>query len=324
MGGIGEGQSCIDVETGWNRLHTRLAHLVPPRRGTLLCGRHRAGGVAHGTCVLGIICGTNPIIAPGQVGCAGIAPGVAEMRLASYVSEAEPPTDVLPVPADNPATDVAENIYAAVSHGIDFLRTSGGGVLLIEYQTADLLPLEILPAMRELIESAKPDVTVVEAAGNGNRNLDGVQDDLGNFSLLRGEGAPDSGAIMVGSAVSAVFRARHDRFVQNLLSGSNFGSRVDCYAWGQGIGTPAAGGAGDLCDVFGGTSGAAAIIAGVALVVRGIAANGGTQLDAQALRDLLRDENLGTRCKADARIGSMPDLARILVSGDFGVPPQPR
>ena len=254
VGGIGEGQSCIDVETGWSRDHTRLAHLVAPR-GTLLCGRHQAGGIPHGTCVLGIICGANPIIVPGQVGCAGIAPDVAEVRLASYVSAVAPPAGVLPVPADNRATGVAENIYAAVSHGIDFLRMRGGGVLLLEFQTADLLPLEILPAMRDLLESAKPDVTVVEAAGNGNLDLDGVQDDLGNFSLLRPEGRSDSGAVMVGSAKAAVFAGTvHDRFVQNQSSGSNFGSRLDCYAWGELIVTTASD-VGDLCNLLAGHRG---------------------------------------------------------------------
>ncbi len=325
VGGIGEGQSCIDVETGWDATHTRLAHLAPPQCGTLLCGRYQLGGIKHGTCVLGTICGTNPIIAgTSHVGCEGIAPGVAEMRLASYVSAVEPPPGVLRVPADNPATDVAENIHAAVSHGINFLRARGGGVLLLEYQTADLLPLEVLPAMRDLIEAARPDVTVVQAAGNGNIDLDAVPDDLGSFPLHRPLGAPDSGAVMVGSAHASVSGGKHARFVKNRHSGSNFGSRLDCYAWGERIGTPTAGGAGNECDVFGGTSGAAAIIAGVALVVRGIAVAGGKQLDAAELRDLLRDANLGIPCTAGAKIGSMPDLARILVSDKFDVPLTPR
>lgn len=298
VGGLGEGQSCIDVESGWNPGHIRLAHLAPPS-GTLLCGSYELGGIKHGTCVLGTICGTNPVFPAGpHVGCDGIAPGVADVRLASYVPESEPPS--------------VDTIYSAVSAGIDFLRGSGGGVLLLEYQTADLLPLEVLPAMRDLIESAKPDVTVVQAAGNGKLDLDGVPGDLGDFPLLRAPEAPDSGAIMVGAAHSAVVGGEHERYEQNRRSGSNFGSRLDCYAWGEDIGTPTAGGAGDLCTSFGGTSGAAAIIAGVALVVRGIAQAGGQQLDAAALRDLLSDENLGTRCTASARIGSMPDLAQIV------------
>lgn len=319
VGGIGEGQSCVDVETGWAATHARLAHLASPQCGTLLCGRYQLGGIGHGTCVLGTLCGANPIISgtSQHVGCAGIAPGVAEMRLASYVSEVEPPPDVLPVPRNDPATEVAENIYAAVSHGIDFLRARGGGVLLLEYQTADLLPLEVLPAMRDLIECAKPDVTVVQAAGNGNLDLDAFAGVLGNFPLRRQSRALDSGAVMVGSAHSAVTGGKHDRFVGNRYSGSNFGTRVDCYAWGENIGTPTAG-ANNECDLFGGTSGAAAIIAGVALVIRGIAAAGGKHLSAAELRELMSDANNGTPCATGAKIGSMPDLALIAVPGNLG------
>ena len=316
-GGQGEDQVCVDLESGWAK-HSRLAH---PARVLPLCGRSRVGGVVHGTAVLGIVCGSNQLS-----GCQGIAPEIAAMRLASYVPQLSAFASLPLLPDDDPSTPKPENVYAAVSHAIKFLDDangafpkSGGGVLLLEYETLGHLPLEALPLMRQLIESAiVADITVVEPAGNGGLKLDLVEDLAGTRTRIfeRFHFGADSGAIMVGASRSDVTNnVQHER-----VSTSNFGSRLDCYAWGERIIAPAfqfgpgatLPGFLDRCGEFAETSGAAAIIAGVALVLQGIAAAHNVNLTPAELRDLLRKAANGTPCTASAQIGSMPDLARIL------------
>jgi serine protease len=338
-GGQGEQQFCVDVERGWKK-HERIAH---PLRVKHLCGRMQFGGLAHGTQVLGILCGTRSM-----GGCQGIVPELAEIQLASHVPASFVDANVPLVPPDDPGTPEPDNLYAAVGHAIDLLGAkavplagSTRGVMLIEYQTPnDGLPMEILPLMRELIRTAGDyKVAVVEAAGNWEpppateevpqppppwgRDLDLEKDliDGTTFPLLRPRGAVDSGAIMVGSADAAVRNGKHDRFAT-----SNFGSRVDCYAWGEGIRAPtyvptaSTTAPVDQCEDFGETSGAAAIIAGVALQLLGVAARHGVALDPPTLRSLLCDPLLGTAA-TDARIKTMPDLAKILAefATRFGV-----
>jgi serine protease len=341
-GGQGELQCCVDVERGWTT-HERIAH---PLRVKHLCGRVQFGGIAHGTQVLGILCGSRSM-----EGCQGIVPELAEIYLASHVPPSSVAASVPLIPQNDPNTPEPDNLYAAVGHAIDLLGAkavplagSTRGVVLIEYHTPDDgLPMEILPLMQELIMTARDhDVAVVEAAGNWEpppaseavpqppppwgRDLDLEKDliDGTTFPLLRPEGADDSGAIMVGSAHAAVSNGKHDRF-----DTSNFGSRLDCYAWGEGIRAPTfvpsdSSTPVNQCEDFGQTSGAAAIIAGVALQLLGVAASHGVALDPPTLRSLLCDPLLGTP-STDARIRTMPDLARILAefATRFGVSLRP-
>jgi Subtilase family len=144
-------------------------------------------------------------------------------------------------------------------------------------------------------------IVVVEAAGNGNRNLGAWTGDLGR--RLTRDGAEDSGAIVVASC---------NRQLET--DTSTFGSRVDCYAWGDGV--AAANGSGGYRDDFNGTSSAAAIIAGVAVVVQGMhRAATGSFLTSTAMRDLLSDPSGTPQVPAAARqttpIGVMPDLQAI-------------
>lgn len=324
-GGLGEGQICVDVEQGWVK-HSRIAH---HNRVDVLCGQSE-GDIAHGTAVLGIVCGQQP-----ATGCRGIAPEIAAMRLASYSASV-----FVPVPARNALPP--NSIYEAFAEAVAFLANPGpqfansaGGVLLIELQTPDKgLPIEILPVMQWLITSATAaGITVIEPAGNGQQNLDAIQlavtEDGRNKTWfpLRGQpGDPDSGAIMVGAGRKNVANGEHAAVTR-----SNFGCRVNCYAWGEGIRAPTLELNPDLslpavqtaCAEFGSTSGAAAIIAGVALLLQGIAAEHAFALGPTRLRDVLKDPANGT--PAAAKIGSMPDLATILrifngVSLVFGVP----
>ena len=334
-GGLGEDQICADVEQGWV-IHARLAY---PGRVELLCGTMLEESLDHGTQVLGILGGSHP-----PVGCRGLAPEVAAFRLASYLTEEAVAAGLVTVPQPGPAPLPATSICDAFAEAIKFLSdptglfpNSAGGVLLIERQEpVSGLPIEILPELRDLIRAATHThgITVVEPAGNGyGQDLDLVPGFVGSispFPLAPQRDGDDSGAIMVGSASSVEAPPGAHR---RLLS-SNLGSRVNCYAWGDRIRTPTfvfgAGGSipalSTECEDFGMTSGAAAIIAGVALVLQGIAAAHGVAITPKELRDLICDPQLGTPAvepvgkPPPARIGSMPDLAKILGPGPTAFP----
>ena len=106
------------------------------------------------------------------------------------------------------------------------------------------------------------------------------------------------------------------------MTQSNFGTRVHCYAWGEQVVTT------DYhvfnpfnaytmpCGPhapFDGTSSAAAILAGAALAVQGMAhATRGCRLAPEAVRAILSDPDNGTASAPGAQIGVMPDLRKII------------
>ncbi len=156
QGGLGEGQLCVDVEQGWVE-HSRIAH---HDRVDVLCGQIE-GDIAHGTAVLGIVCGKRP-----PAGCQGIAPEIDAMRLASYsASVFVPVTDGNALPPNSIYEAFAEAVAFLTNPGPQFVD-SAGGVLLLEVHTPDKgLPIEILPVMQWLITSATANgVTVIEPA----------------------------------------------------------------------------------------------------------------------------------------------------------------
>ncbi len=317
-GGDGAGQHFIDVERGWTVTHERL---IAHRIGPPLTGAIHDASRPHGTAVLGIVCGRNV-----DGGCVGLAPQVDSVHVSSCIDDR----------------------LKAVSTAIDKLieinnrfADSGGGVLLIEAEALlagpeggmDHLPLEALPEIHELIVKAtRAGITVVEAAGNGRDmgsaeqgiDLDAYTDNAGQHILGRNSPRADSGAIIVGAARSAVGWGRHRRF-----RSSNYGSRIDCYAWGEGVVAPSSTTrppfSTTLCTTdFGETSAAAAIIAGVALIVQGVVAKAqtGLRLGPGRLREILSDPALGTRCTLGyGEIGVMPNLARVLIADVLGVAP---
>ena len=165
-----------------------------------------------------------------------------------------------------------------------------GDVLLLEAQTDLNEPVEVDSLVYQYIYNATfRNITVVEAAGNANIDLDAYKYQA--LSLLnRGSSQfRESGAIMVAAATLSYPHYRKPA--------SNFGSRIDCYAGGDSIySTSSTGGYKTLSD----TSSAAAIIAGAALSIQGIAQqfNKGTllnhRLSADDLRKFLRNPATGT------------------------------
>ncbi len=103
----------------------------------------------------------------------------------------------------------------------------------------------------------------------------------------------DSGAILVAAGSDAI---PHDR-----IRHSNFGNRIDCYAWGERVSTAGSHlGSPEMAinsyrKKLSGTSSAAAIIAGAAILIQSITeSNHHFRLGPKQMRQILSDDLLGT------------------------------
>jgi subtilase family protein len=315
-GGDGAGVRFMDVETGWFLDHADLADA-----GVIVAsGIPDPNSTSHGTGVLGIVAATTngtPVV--------GITPAAS--------------TSVVSTRRSEKVDSTADAILAALP-GLRF-----GDVLLIEVEVSSGnggRPIEVEDAVFEAIRLATAlGVVVVEPAGNGGADLD--QFTLRNRKVLNRQSSDyrDSGAIVVGGAQKANPHAP---------IGFNCGSRVDCYSWGEEIATikgetlfsahfgrperlwagrylavkdfaavaaldPPPSLSVQVNKVFDGTSGASAIIAGVAVAVQGLAfEHFGFRYSPWQLRLLLSDPDNGTPSNdpANDRIGVMPDLRKII------------
>lgn len=294
-GGDGYGSEVLDIEEGWAFNHEDLPQDIEPPLSGL-----NVPPFAHGTRTLGIIAAVD-----NAVGIKGIAYR-SMVKVASVWRSADD--------------------YSIAKAILSSIRTfKSGSVLLLEVQSTTgfgSLPCEVDPAVFDVIQRAVlHGLIVVEAAGNSGMDLDVYRDRRGRQILKRGgESFRDSGAILVGAATS---RVPHSRIY------SNYGSRVDCYAWGENI--LSTGGAelepGRASNppnsdepytsyaYQGGTSGAAAIIAGVVASLQGIAQmKYRRRFKPAQMRDIIGNPGWGTQSAnpAQDRIGIMPDLKKIL------------
>ena len=284
----------VDVEFGWQLDHEDLNDALNAGRLTQLptgTQTTNANFIDHGTAVLGIVMGQD-----NTIGIVGAVPAITAM--------------VAPVLTPAGATEIA-----AV---LGFLLTSAdvpaGSIALIEQQDANSRPVETDLLIRfAILELTRKGVIVVEASGNGAFDLDTHTSVFFGDTLNPDSGSFfETGAIIVTGASSALPHAR--------LNFTNHGKRIDCYAWGQNILTarrtpnPLAGNL-PYTTNFGGSSGASAIVAGVACVLQNVRRSTiGDFLSPAQMRDLLRDATRNTApTGADVgRIGLMPNLLNLL------------
>ena len=282
-----------DLEQGWNLDHKDLNGLVD---GPLF-GVNRAQGSKghpghHGTAVLGLL------VADGK-NVQGIANGIARFVVASHYDYKD---------------DANGNVAAAITQALSSATLKAGDILLIEVQRG-LLPAEVEEEDLNAIRlAAGLGIIVIEAAGNGGFNLDAYNEHRTGRSLRRGDPRLlDSGAILVGASRAGL---PHDRALF-----SNYGSRLDCFGWGEAVTTC---GYGNLAgtdakdsytNTFSGTSSASAIIAGAAALLQSLhEANADGRLGPQEMREILADPMTGTRQgpNVPGNIGAMPDLKAIV------------
>jgi hypothetical protein len=290
-GGDGEDRRFVDLEYGWLFEHEDLA----AQDITLISGENTSYVEFHGTSVLGVVCGVD-----NTVGGVGITPNLESIRVVSEMR-------------DGGIFSTADAVLDAVA------VMAPGDVLLIESQFSDegpelvgFLPRDTQSDVFAAVSLATAlGIVVVEAAGNGGNDLDAYTlEGVGPIFDPASDVFRDSGAIMVGAATSLT---PHER-----TNSSNYGARIDCYAWGENIdsATSYADGVTDNYDPsFGGTSGASAIIAGAALAIQGIGHSSGLfMMSPGQMRSLFRNPDLGTPSANPAvdRIGPMPNLEAIL------------
>jgi serine protease len=286
-GGDGQGVGFVDLERGWTFDHEDLTGASV----SLISGVSKDFH-GHGTAVLGEVSAVD-----NSLGCVGTTPALGSVRAVSQWRT-------------NSTYDTADAIVSAVAV-MDF-----GDVLLLEAQTSQMgygyLPVEVENATYEAIRLGTAlGIVIVEAAGNGSEDLDAYTTPLGDAILNRGSADfRDSGAILVGAGSAT---APHGR-----LGFSNYGSRIDCYGWGESINTTGDGWTGTGTTTytasFGGTSGASPIVSGAALSVQGMAEQSlGYRFSPRQLRSMLADPANGTQSASPASdgIGVMPDLRTI-------------
>jgi len=285
VAGAGDGIHVVDIENGWRLDHDELK--TARVNSISVFG---ARDVDHGTAVAGIVVGAD-----NGVGTIGIVPN-ADL-------------DLVTVDRGFGVFDLAAAIDAAAA---DLVR---GDVLLIPLgqpfaleNNADVLVEFNRPVQNAIARATLRGITVIEAAGNGDIDLDTTP----AAAHTRPESPTFSGAIVVGAGQftgPALDKWKRAKFG---TLGTTFGSRVDCFADGQTVRAPSSA-ATDAYQFFSGTSSASAVIAGAAASLQAMirAATGGVLAPAD-VRRLFRSALLGTLTDNPLeRIGPLPDLREI-------------
>ena len=312
-GGTGGGIALVDIERNWCPSHDHL-DLQSGAPATTIVGdpyetKCPDDGIhepmiarEHGTAVLGVIKSKDA----GQ-GVRGIAQDASPIHLVSYRFDCNKPSTTFACCSPHLAYAICRVcLLRAVGH------YDTGDVLLLEYQhlvpgnlvgsgkTTVAMPAEV--ALHHLVAihlAVQLKLTVVEPAGNSGLDLANWP----NVPSLDPHHTAffDSGAIVVGAACPSDDFPRH--------KDSNFGDRVDCFAWGANIRTLGAC-QDELNLVFGMTSGASAIIAGACLLLQSRSVQQGNgRMKPSEVRSLLADATTGI---TSTGIGVMPDLSKIL------------
>jgi hypothetical protein len=310
-GGDGAGIEVIVVGGAWRLEHEDLhGDASGVIAGTQIAARSFRN---HGTAMLGTVRADR-----NSFGVTGIAPACRARQVATF------------------GLGTAAAINAAAQ------ALPAGGVLLIEWQrpgpgatgvgSAGFIPIEWWPDDFAAIKAATAKgVIVVAPAGNGGVSLDDGRYDqpLPGFPptwqnpFERTQA--DSGAILVGAGAPPSGTHGRDHGVPlSRLDFSNYGTCVDAQAWGAEVTTL---GYGDLqggddesiwyTDVFGGTSAAAAIVAGVLTSLQGINVSGGKRapLTPAAARHDLQVSGSPQPDGANPNtqhIGSLPELLALV------------
>jgi hypothetical protein len=300
-GGKGQNVQIVDVEYSWNGSHVDLPSI------SLVNGVQYLGyGDDHGTAVQGEL-----VAKKDGVGVSGIA--------YQAVSKFSSPCPNSACSGYNPAGA----INAAQTN------TVSGDVILIEQQTgvcgtSDYGPLEWIQSVYDAIKVATTTGRiVVEAAGNGNVNLDGA-----SCNNLFNRSNRDSGAIIVGAGAAPT----GTQTARSRLSFSSYGSRVDVQGWGERVYTTGYGslysGTGKnewYTATFGGTSSASPIVAGAAALLSSVAQARGISLTPFQIRSKLvstgSPQQAATGFPVTQHIGPLPNVkAAINTLGAANVP----
>lgn len=310
-GGRGENVRVVDVEGAWKTDHEDMPDIWRGQ-GPLglrfnLFNLYRE---EHGTAVLGILgavqnaYGVTGICPASNLGICSIAHGLLPLALDEAASWLRPGDILL----------IEVQLAGPTANYLNYL-TSGDqdGMVAVEFYQ------DVFDTIRRITERG---IVVVEPAGNGTVDLDGLSLG-GRFDRA----VRDSGALLVGAGAPGS---------RDPAGFSNTGSRVDVQGWGMGISTlmgrndVRVPGAEDdsrqwYTRNFGGTSGASPIVAGAAALIQGVLRGHGREaLAPRAMRDLLvatgTPQGTGTPSGNDPRhVGPLPNVRASL--DRLGLPP---
>ena len=297
-GGYGKGLKFIDIEQGWNLDPEKFSVETFPFTGI----NYPVFG-EHGEAILGVILKHH-----NSDGCKGIAPKSNGYLISQWRPDG--------------SFNTADAIMAAVSI-LEF-----GDIILLEAQIYEstgserLWPVEIQNAVYDVIRLATTlGITVIEAAGNGKKAF-GDGNDLDNYTNISGKKPLNRSSMDFKDSRAILVAAASDALPHKKIRHSNFGNRIDCYAWGERVST--AGAQLDSTEMaidlyrkkINGTSSAAAIIAGAAIIVQSITESyHHFRLSPKQMRQILSNDSLGTPSANGRyvdRLGVMPDLKKII------------
>ncbi|MFY9942388.1 MAG: S8 family peptidase, partial [Desulfobacterales bacterium] len=287
-GGRGVGVNIIDIEGGWLFSHEDLLQNQGGMVGSGVSGD--MGWVNHGTAVVGVISGDV-----NTFGITGICPEANVRGISIY---------------DSPTK---QNSPRAIREAAD--RLGAGDIILIELQRS-FRAIEWWPDEFDAIRYAvNKGIIVVEAAGNGNHNLDDPKFNTpepgfpSTWKNPYNPANPSSGAVMAGAGnppAGTHGRNRHESpypepswepYVDRARCWfSNYGARVDAQGWGwevtsTGYGDYQGGSNKNLwyTDYFSGTSSASPVVVGALGCLQGVLRTKGNPLLTPAkARELLR------------------------------------
>lgn len=309
-GGDGAGVGVVDLEQGWEFAHEDLPAGAALIR--LVSGENKPTKRLrlHGAAALGILNAVD-----NNKGIIGVVPSATVMATSQWRFDPKDPTK----PSTN---NIADALWSLVDATNPSLPTKAGDVIIIEAQSeftaggvTTIIPVEMLEHNNIAVLTATVrGRVVVEAAGNGDDDLDALA------ASHPGELATKQTYAIVVGAGSRDARGwtRWRQGGGGLGRGTNYGSRVDCFAAGDAIkvikpyGTGY--GAARYATRVGGTSAATAIVGGIVASLQGIALAGTPSHWhlSWKIRSWLRDPGNPGAISADQRIGRLPDMRHII------------
>lgn len=313
-GGNGAGVTITDVEGSWNLkgmfgdtlTHEDLQGLdsqsPPPATWNTSTWVNPFADTNHGTAVLGML-GADA----DSVGVDGLVPGAALRVSAAHTTSGWRIADALvrATRAMWPRGMILIELQIAGPNAGSCPSNAQFGYLPVEYLSAEFNAIKQATALGMI---------VIEAAGNGQQDLDDVLSGTGCSAVghssyaLFDPNLRNSDAILVGAT---------DSFGQRAWF-SNHGRRVDACALGENLGTL---GYGDLFNggsdvdqfytqTFGGTSGASPQVTSAAAILQAAqdSYHGPLEYSPRAMQLLLRTAGTPTNNPALDRIGEQPEL----------------
>lgn len=272
----GSGQRLVDIQHAWvspAQLQRVSAQQVADLAGHI--SRETPDGRTHGAATLGVILGGTAHLGTMPT-LPGIAPLVDYLTAPSWVANRDENGAI--VSWTEKMLETLEKAWIALSQS-----PSGVGTLLLEVDNGASMPIEAVPELFVLLQNIGATHRVIEPAGNASIDLSNetFEYDVAVNGVVqrrtRTMSAVTSGALLVAAGRTGVLEAPFG----DASSETNFGSPIDCWAWGDSIQSVGArlDPAGwvtipDLGSVPGGfaaqagTSGAAAIVAGAVVLMQ--------------------------------------------------------